>query len=149
MRRVLLWRKCAAQDHWRAEKPEVTFGNMNAMQLLRPVAGQVEAGARKVERGHFLEDAFLVLIDVKERDGRQVGREHALATRLRAMLKLHDAVRVRIGERLDQHSVHHAEDGRVGTDAQRQCGDGCDRKSWVLQEHLQRMLQIVPHVRHR
>ena len=58
--RVFLRREGAAQHHRRAEDAEVGFADVNAVDQLRPVAGDVESRAGEVVGGHVLEDAGLL-----------------------------------------------------------------------------------------
>ena len=53
-----------------------------------------------------------------------------------------------VGERLEQHRVDDGEDGGVGSDAQGQRGDGGDGEAGVLEEHVQRMFDVVPEIGH-
>ena len=128
--RVLLRGEGAAQDHRSAEEAEVALGDVDAVELLRMVAGEVVAGAGHVVGGHFLEDAGLPLVGVKlgnvgeEAVGQDGGVE-----------EFDHAIGVGIAERLEQHRIDDAEDGGVGSDAQRQRGYGGDGEGGVLAEH--------------
>ncbi len=136
-------REGAAQHHRRAEEAEVTFADVDAVELLRPVAGEVIAGAGHVVRGHLLKEARLPLVSVKLRDGGQeiVGQN-------RGVEKLDHAIGVGVAERLEQHRIHDAEDGSVGSDAQRQRGHGGDGEARVLPEHEERVFDVVPEIAH-
>jgi len=86
---VFLRREGSSQHHRCAEEAEVTLRNVDAMDLLRLVAGDVEAGAGEVVSGNFLEYAGLLLIDVKLGNaGKVVGKEG------RREQKLDDAIGV-------------------------------------------------------
>ena len=67
--RVFLRGEGAAQHDRRAEEAEVALGDVDAVDLLGTVAGEVEAGAGEVVGGYFLEDAGLLLPDVELGDG--------------------------------------------------------------------------------
>ena len=43
--------------------------------------------------------------------------------------ELHDALRVSVGQRLEQRAIHEAEDGAVGADAEREGQDGNRREA--------------------
>ena len=62
--------------------------------------------------------------------------------------KFDDAIRIGVGERLEQNRVDHGEDGCVGSDAEGQGGDGGDSEAGVLDEHVQRMLDVTPEIGH-
>ena len=66
---VFLRGEGAAQNDRCAEEAEVTLSDMDSVDLLRPVAGEVEAGTRKVVGGDLFEDARLLLPDMKLRNG--------------------------------------------------------------------------------
>jgi hypothetical protein len=57
--------------------------------------------------------------------------------------KIDHAIGIGIGERLEQNRIHNREDGGVGSDAQRQAGNGCDGKSGRLREYSHSMLHIA------
>lgn len=62
--------------------------------------------------------------------------------------ELDHAIGVGVGEGLEQHRVDHRKDGGVGSNAQRQSGDGGEGKAGVLAEHLKRVFEIVPQIAH-
>jgi hypothetical protein len=62
---------------------------------------------------------------------------------------LNDAVRVRIGERLEQDRVDDGEDGGIGSDAEGQGCDGCDSEAWILEEAAQGVLEVMPQIGQR
>jgi len=49
---------------------------------------------------------------------------------------------------LSSHCVDHGKDGGVGADAERQGGDRGDGEAGVLDEHVQRMLDVIPEISH-
>ena len=134
----------AAQNDRCAEEAEVTLGDMNAVNLLRAVSGEVEAGTCKVVGGHFFEDARLLLPDMKLGN-----RANGIAAIGRGEQKFDDAICIGIGERLKQNRIDHGEDGRVGSDAEGQGGDGGDSEAGVLEKHVQRMLDVAPEIGHK
>ena len=145
--RVLQRRKGAAQHGLGAEETEVALGNVNAVELFGPVAGEVEAGAGEVVGGNVLEYAGLPLVEMKHRNrGKVVGKKAAAIGRI--VKELDHAVGIGVGEGLEQNRVDYREDGGVGSDAQRQSGQGGEGKAGVLEEHLQRVLDIVPEIAH-
>jgi len=114
---------------------------VNPVDLLRSAAGKVKARTRVVVCHHLFEDAGLPLKEVKLRDAVQaIGK----AGHLRR--KIDHAIGVGVGERLQQHRVHDGEDGGVGSDAQRQGGNGGDGKAWILDEQLQRVPDVIPEI---
>ena len=66
--RVLERREGAAEHGLGAEEPEVAFGNVDAVELLGAVAGEVEAGAGEVVGGNVLEHAGLPPIEMEHRN---------------------------------------------------------------------------------
>ena len=66
----------------------------------------------------------------------------------RVRQKIDHAIGVGISERLEQNRIHDREDGGVGSDAERQRGNGSDGEAGVLPEHLQRVLDVVEQVAH-
>ena len=133
----------AAQDDGRAEESEVGFADVDAVDLLGVVAGEVEAGTAEVVGRDVLKDAGLRLpvVEVGRRGG------GAVAFR-RCEQELDDAVGVRIGERLEEDGVDDGEDGGVGSDAEGQGGDGCDGEARVLEEAAQGVFEVMPQVGH-
>jgi hypothetical protein len=70
--RILLRREGTAEHDRSAEEAEVSFRHVDAVDLLRPVAGDVEAGTGEVVRGNLLEDIRLLLPVVEFCDGRSI-----------------------------------------------------------------------------
>ncbi len=95
------------------------------MDLLRTAAGKVIAGSRVVECHDLFEQVRLPLEKVKLRDTVKVvgndGRGHH---------KIHHAIGVGVGERLEQNRIHDREDGGVGSDAERKRNNSgnCDSR---------------------
>jgi hypothetical protein len=54
-----------------------------------------------------------------------------------------DAIRIAIGERLQQQGVDDAEDRRVGADAERQGADGDDREPWRAPQQSGAVPEII------
>jgi hypothetical protein len=98
-----------------AEDIEVRGGDAHALQFFGLAGAGQRDGAAEIERGHVFEDGVLVL-PVEE-----VERGDAIAAAARRLLpNHHDAVRVAVGQGLEQHAVHETEDGGVGSDAERE-----------------------------
>ena len=130
--RVLLRCESPSQYDGRAIHAEVALRNVDPVDLLRMATGEVEAGARIVECHHLFEQVLLPLKEVKLGDIVEV-----IGNDVRGRQKLHHAVGVGIGERLEQHRVDDGEDGRVGADAQGKGGNRSQGEAGVLEEHLQ------------
>ncbi len=113
------------------------------MHLLRAASGEIEAGAAKIIGRDILEGIRLRLPFEEFGNGR--GDAFAVGE---GELELNDAIRVRVGERLQQDRIHNREDGSVGPDAKRQGGDSGDREAGILGEHAQRMLEVIPKIAH-
>ena len=141
--RILLRRECAPQHHGRAKDAEVALCDMNAMDQLRPIAGDVETGPGKVICGNIFEDAGLLLIDLELR----YGCDRSVALRV-GQFNLDDPVGVGIGQRFEQHGVHNSKNRRVSADAQRQCRDSGKREAGALDEEVNRMFHVVPEIAH-
>ena len=142
--RVFLRGEGAAQHDGRAKEAEVGFADVDAVDLLGMVAGEVEAGAAEVVGGDVLKDAGL-LPPVVELGGRS-GGSFALG---RCEQELDDAVGVGIGERLEQDGVDDGEDGGVGSDAKGQGCDGCDGEAGIFEEAAQGVLEVMPQIGQR
>ena len=59
-----------------------------------------------------------------------------------------DPLHVRIGKRMHQHAVNHAEDGDRRADTQRQRKDRGQSKSWILHQLPQRVAEILKQTLH-
>ncbi len=55
----------------------------------------------------------------------------------------HQLAGLRIGERIQQHSVHHGEERRVGADPQRKGQDGDEREAGILGQNAQAIGHIL------
>ena len=141
--RVFLRREGAAENHGRAEEAEVRFGNVNAMHLLGHFAGEIEARTAEVVGGDILQHAGL-LAPVVELGG----RSNAKVAIRRCVHHLHHAVGIRIGERLEQHRVHHREDGGVGSDAEGERGNRGDGEGRIADEHAQGVAEVAEEIAH-
>jgi hypothetical protein len=140
---VLLGREGAAHHHRGPEYAEPALADVNPVNKLRPVAGDVETRAGEVIGGDVFEHAGLLAPDHEFRNG----GDATVAVRRREFA-LDDAVRVGIGQRLEQYRIDHGEDGRVGPDAQRKGRNGGDREPGTLEEKVQRMLDVFPEIAH-
>ena len=60
-----------------------------------------------------------------------------------SLLQDHQPVAVIVGQRLQQHRIHDAEDGRIGADSQPQREDRCKRVPRILAHHSQRESRIL------
>ena len=115
---------------------------MDAVDLFRMVAGEIEAGAAEVVGGDVLKDAGGLLPPVIELGGRSGG---AFAVR-RCEQELDDAVGVGIGERLEQDGVDDGEDGGVGSGYRGPAADGCDGEAWIFEEAAQGGVEVMPQI---
>jgi hypothetical protein len=52
-------------------------------------------------------------------------------------------LRMRIGQRAQEYGVHHAEDGRIGADAQGQRGHGRGGKGGTFAQHTRGVAQVA------
>ena len=102
----------AAQQDRGAEEAEVGFGDVDAVELLGMVAGEVVAGAGYVVGGYLLKEGGLPLVGVELGDGGEevVGQDGGVE-------EFDHAAGVGVGEGLEQDGVDDAEDGGVGSDA--------------------------------
>ena len=74
----------------------------------------------------------------------------ALRARLRAGVRDDDqALGARVGQRPQQHRVHHAEERRRGPDAQRQGEDGSEGEAGRLAQQAQGVAQVLEESAHR
>ena len=64
------------------------------------------------------------------------------------MPNLHDARRILVGERSQQHGVHHGENRGVGADTQCEEEDSRSREAWITSENPEAMAQIRDQVTH-
>ena len=81
-------------------------------------AAQVEARPREVVRADRLERLRVLF------PGHELGDRHAVAEAVPELeLQPHQAVRLAVGQRLQQNAVDHREDGGVGSDSESERGD--------------------------
>ena len=137
MGQILSLRKGASGDRQHAENLEVIGGDVGALHRLRRVArSEVHRQGPEIVDRHCLEHVVLppdhVLLD---------GIRVAHAGRIPAA-QLHDAIGLRIGQRLEQHRIHDGENGRVRADADGERGQG-NRGETDVPAHR---AQGVPHV---
>ena len=139
---VLTGKKRPAQCRFGAKHLEVARGHQAASELdWFGAAGQRDrvAGLRR----HEVEDG-VVSLPVEE-----VQRRDAVALASRRLLHdADDAIGVRVGERLEQHRIHEAEDRRIGADADGQRQDGDGREPRALTECAHRVTDIPEQGRH-
>src|SRR6202012_5519271 len=111
---AFLFAKVAAEGRMHALYVEIVRRNAAAAQQRRLI-GSAERRRPSLASGEVLEDGVLLFpIQVIER-GDSIGSP------VRTLLHdAHDAIRVGVGQRVQQDSVDEAEDGGVGADAQRQ-----------------------------
>jgi hypothetical protein len=125
-------------EHLRAEEPEVIHRNASALNLLGSrAARQVDSRAAEVVSGKILEDGGLLAQYVEFR----WGASRAGTAGLRDQ-DLNDAIRVRIGERFQQHRIHDGKDGRVGADSERQGRDRKQAESGIFDEQPKRVFDV-------
>ena len=140
---ILLRREGAAEDDGRAEEAEVGFRDVDAVDLLRDGAGEVEAGTAEVVGGDVLEDFGLFAPEIELGRGSAgpgaVGRE---------VHHLDDTVGVGIGEGLEEDGVDDGEDGGVGSDAERDGGDGGEGERRIGDEHAEGVAEVVAEIAH-
>ena len=140
---VFLGREGAAEDDGRAEEAEIRFGDVNAVDLFRDLAGEIKVGTTEVVGGDVLENAGLSAPVVEFGGGRAgpvaVGSD---------VHHLHDAVGVGIAERLEENGVDHGEDGGVGSDAEGDGGDGGDGEGGTGEEGAEGVAKVLPEIIH-
>ena len=125
VRTVFLARERASANHRRTEQREVFAADVDALHLLRmATAGEVQPRAAKVIRSDVFENAALLLPEIEFRNvcpGKIPSGE--------SIHQLHERVRIRIGERLQQHRVNNRKDRRVHANAH------CDHQHGNHREH--------------
>jgi hypothetical protein len=85
---------------------------VKAIDLLLPLAGNVEAGATSIVCGDLLKDAGMPPIEVKLRNASKTGGNQE-----RRGQKLYDTICIGIAQRLEHHHVHHGKDGSIRLNA--------------------------------
>src|SRR5262249_40079487 len=83
-------------------------------------------------------DAIAQILDLRHGEGNVVGADAA-----RALADVDQPILVAVEERPQQHAAHHAEDGGVGADAERQCEYHGHRKPLGASERAERNSQIM------
>src|SRR5258708_854850 len=137
MRSIFLRCEGAPQQHARAEQAEVSFRDMNPMQLLGNSSGQVEPFAAEVIRCHVPEDAGLLLPHV------ELGCGSAWTLPLRRRIQeLNDPVGFGVSERLEENRVDDGEDCGIGPDTESQGGDHRKGEARILCKHAQGMPNV-------
>jgi hypothetical protein len=63
--------------------------------------------------------------------------------------ELDDTIRIGIRQRLEKNRIHHCEDRGVDPDAESQRSHGGKGEPGLFEEHVQRMLQVVPKITHK
>src|SRR5262245_47879297 len=58
----------------------------------------------------------------------------------------HQAIRLGVGQRAEQHAVNHAENRRVGADTQSQRDDGSQCEAWFLRQHSKAIAEVLPEI---
>ncbi len=115
---------------------------MHALELLRAIAaGEVYAGATFIVRRHVLQDFCLFTPHHVLRNRGDVSISLGAAE-----LKLHQAVWLGVGERLQQNCVYDGEDGGVRADAQGQRGDRRSREAGTAAQHAKRVTYVLQQV---
>ena len=134
---ILVGEKGSAERGLDAEDVEVVRRDARAAQLDR-VAHARERGAAAGLGRHEVEHG-VVLLPVEK-----VQRGDAVALAARRLLEhAHDAVGVRVGERLQQQSVDEAEDGGVGADAERERQQRHDGESRTPRQGSHRISHVL------
>ncbi len=115
---------------------------MHALELFRAIAsGEIYARAALIVSRHILKDLRLFTPDRVLRNRSDVSIALCIA-----QFKLHEAIWLRIGERLQQNCVDDREYGSVRADAQSQCSDGCRRKARAAAQHAERVAYILQQI---
>ena len=113
---VLIATETSAEKRFHAIHAEVLGGNaQGADAFWRSRSRQAEAPAR--ECGETLERLVVLVPEIKSTRRKAVVIRHLAALRAR---NLDHALGIRVGQRLEEHSVDHSEDSRVRADAERQ-----------------------------
>src|SRR5262245_41523121 len=77
--------------------------------------------------------------------GKHAGGNCALA-RWRQLPKIHDLIGLLIGQRFEQHTINHAEDGRIRANSQRKRENGDRSETGVLQQQSHAIAQVSNHI---
>jgi hypothetical protein len=83
----------------------------------------------------------LAIAQIHRRGEAHVAGGHGLE--LRGVPDANQAIRIGVGQRPNQDGVDDAEDGRGGTDTERQRDDGGKRKTGITPDHPQRQPQVL------
>jgi hypothetical protein len=112
---------------------------MNAMNLLRPLAGEIEPGAGCIVACYLRENTGLLLYASEFWNG------CFFTTPLRKRaIEMDDAIGVGVRERLKQNRIDHRENGCVGTDAESQSGNNGNREAGVTPQLAQAETRVLP-----
>jgi hypothetical protein len=118
LRTVLVRGEAAPVHKACAEQPKVVRRDVGGSHLFAISAGDVHGGTSLVERRNVFEDAGLFTPVAEVGDRRPCVRPVWAGIH-----ELDNAVGVRISQWLEQDRVDHRENGGVGTDPNRQCGN--------------------------
>ena len=145
--RLFFTRESAPQVGLHSQHGEQAGGNTQARHALRlAIRRQVVALARRVKQRHLAEDVILPLPVMKVRrrgDAQIIGLGN-----LRAPY-VHQTVRLRIGQRPQEHRIDQAEDDGVGSQAQRERSHRSHRKPGVAAQIAYAQDDIAPKAVHR
>src|SRR5580704_179754 len=122
----------------RAKHVNVSRRRMNSFHLLRPVgAGQIDSRAREVVRGHGLKHRGLLFPHIELRNGDGVSVAVG-----ELPFECHQTVRLRIGEWLKKHGIHHREYRGVRANPQSERYDRSRRKPRAPPQRPRRVLHV-------
>jgi hypothetical protein len=138
-RLVLLRCEVAAKRELRAQGAEEARGYLLAVDVLgRTRSGQI--ASLIVERAHLLERAGVALPVAEV----EVGNPDVPAA---VEIRLPDhaqPVRLGVGEGREQYAVHHAEDGRIGADTEREREHSDQRKPGTAPQLANSVANVLP-----
>ncbi len=108
---------------------------------------RLKPGLVKSYGGNVLEYAGLLLIEMEHGDRRKVRGKHRAARG--ALKELDHAVRIRIGKRLEQHSVDYGKMAAWPRCRAPGAADGCQgEKPGLFLQHPECVLNILPEIAH-
>ncbi len=134
---LLVVSKTAPGERRHAERRKKVCCHASSAHALRHI-GRREVEARRGEGCKFFEDSVLRADVAEVADGNSAAIPAAPL-----FLQQHDPLWLLHGKRPQQHRIHHAEDGSVGADAQREREDGNHGKRRALAEQAPTVANVV------
>ena len=132
--------KSPSCNHRRTQDRKIIGAYMHTLDLFRLIAArQVQSGASAVVRGSLPKDARLLPPDI-ELGHVRAGERPLIA----GVHQMHERLRIRIGERLEQNRINDREDGGIRADPDRNHKNREDRESRSLQQRSHRKANVAP-----